>query len=441
MKRPILFAKLFSHTLKLALIAGLLVSCDVSKKLLHDAQVLEDGGLSSEAYDKYEFIYQNYSSSQARVGMKRSAQQILNSKSQKAQMLCMTENFEASLTAYEDAISFLNKNQSLELNQPMNLEESYRSCKSKFVDYIYTQAESAVRNEEYDKAHDLIRKIYSLDRNNVKAGYLEMMCDILPNYNAGKLALENEMYREAYIYFDEVCKIDAGFSDARKLRDESLEKGSYSLVYRIIQNDHIQDINEESLAAAIKGKLLQPSNPFLELLERDQMDMIFDEIKVTMSPEFDDEGGAQTGKLKKARFILAGELMSLEYKSTPEVTSKCDCYATYRIYSDKVNCYQYTQSSTMNASFKYKLLDAETGKLFKSDVLSFSLNDFGKHYSYEIQKKISLTSPTLTKDHDVNLSNKVEPEVDLLLTKTELTTKMNEFFAKEVAKAMASFKP
>ncbi|MBL0317675.1 MAG: hypothetical protein IPP69_18725 [Flavobacteriales bacterium] len=60
---------------------------------------------------------------------------------------------------------------------------------------------------------------------------------------------------------------------------------------------------------------------------------------------------------------------------------------------------------------------------------------------YEILKKISLTSPTLTKDHDVNLSNKVEPEVDFLLTKTEMFAEMNEYFATELAKTVATFRP
>lgn len=34
------------------------------------------------------------------------------------------------------------------------------------------------------------------------------------------------MYRDAYVYFDEVCKIDAGFKGARHLKEECLVKGS-----------------------------------------------------------------------------------------------------------------------------------------------------------------------------------------------------------------------
>ncbi|MBX7053232.1 MAG: hypothetical protein K1X54_14450 [Flavobacteriales bacterium] len=441
MKRPLRSSISIFSLLLVVLCLSALTACDASKKLMKDAQTLESGGLNAEAYEKYAFIYQNYSNANARVGMKRVAQQILTSKSQKAQMLCMSENYEAAFTAYEDAIHFYQQNTDLELSQSINLMESFTDCKSRYIDMLYNQAEDAVRNDQYDKANTLIRKIYAVDRNNQRAIYLEMMCDILPNYNAGQLAFDKGMYREAYVYFDEVCKIDAGFKDARSMRDECVKRGSYSIVYRVIDNETLADIYEESIASAVKGKLLNQSNPFMELLERDQMDMIFQELQETLSPEYDNEGGAESGKLKRARFILAGELISLEYRTTPETTSKCDCYATYRIYSDKVNCYQYVQSSTIAATYKFKLLDAETGKLYKSDILHFDLNDQGKRYSYEIQKKISLTSPTLTKDHDVNLANKVEPEVDQLLTKAEMFSRMYEYFAGEVSKTMANFRP
>ena len=76
--------------------------------MVKDAAVLEKGGLKQEALNKYSFIYDNYENAEARVGMKRMAQQILNEKVQRAQMQCMSENFEAALTAYDDAIAFRN---------------------------------------------------------------------------------------------------------------------------------------------------------------------------------------------------------------------------------------------------------------------------------------------------------------------------------------------
>lgn len=83
----------------------------------------------------------------------------------------------------------------------------------------------------------------------------------------------------------------------------------------------------------------------------------------------------------------------------------------------------YSQSASLNATFKYKLLMLKlvncTTLMYKTSVSMMWVN-----ITVMDLKKISLTLPTLTKDHDVNLSNKVEPEVDFLLTKTEMFAEM-----------------
>ncbi len=419
----------------------LFAACSGSKKLMKDAVVLEKGGLHQEAFDKYTFIYNSYADAEARVGMKRMAQQILNEKVQKAQMQCMSENFDAALIAFDDAIAFRNAYPTFDLNASGNLDESQKECKSRYIDMLYNKAESLVKEDDFESAHIYIRKIAALDRNNQKAQYLETMCDILPNYSAGSIAMDKGLWRDAYVYFNEVCKIDAGFKDALQRRDEALARGTFAIVYKISGNKNISDSREEALAAKIKGVLLASDNPFMELLERDDLDVIYEEQQETMTPGFEFETGAESGKLKRARFILSGELVSLDYGSTAESRSKCDCYAAYKIYSDKVNCYQYSQNASCSATFKYKLLDAETGKLYKSDIISFSDEDVGKRFTYEIMKKISLTSPTGMRDHDVNLSNLQNPETDPLISEQEMLNKMYSYIAMKVADAMNSFRP
>lgn len=44
------------------------------------------------------------------------------------------------------------------LTQSVNLGESYADCKSKYIDMLYSQAEEAVRMDNYEKANQLIRK-------------------------------------------------------------------------------------------------------------------------------------------------------------------------------------------------------------------------------------------------------------------------------------------
>ena len=97
---------------------------------MKDATVLEKGGLNLEALDRYSLIYSTYQNADASVGMKRMAQQILNEKVQKAQLQCMSENFDAALSAFDDAIAFRNAYPSFELKATVDLDESQRECQT-----------------------------------------------------------------------------------------------------------------------------------------------------------------------------------------------------------------------------------------------------------------------------------------------------------------------
>ncbi len=419
----------------------LLASCSPGKRLVTDATTLEQGGLRSEALAKYTSAYYDYQRAEALVGMKRVTQTILDSKLNSAQMLCMTENYDSALAAYEDAFAYKNQNSALELNLQLNAMENFNSCKQSYIESLYAEAEKAVLKEDYDAAQTLIRKIFSLDRKNQKAHYLDTMCEVLPNYNAGKKAMELELWREGYIYLNEVCASDAGYKDAVALRAECLKKGTFAIAYKIKDNKTAPDAVEAALAATINGELLATENPFLELLERENLNVVIQEQQETLSPEFDSDNSYNLGKLKRAQFILSGELVYFKSELTAENSRKCDCASSLGIYSDKVVCFETTQARKLNASYKYQLIDAETGKLYISDVLSFSDEDQSLKYVYEIQKKISLTSPTLTKDHDVNLSGMKNATPDILLTEQDLLLRLYASVANKVSAALEKFSP
>lgn len=423
------------------LILVFLLACSPSKKILNEAQTLEEGGLNNEAMARYSQVYAEYSSADALVGMKRVAQRVYDAKLQQAQMMCMAGNYDGALRVYDEAIDFLWTNSLLELKTMWSPEELRRECRNQYIDELYKQADGHVKSEDYDSAHQLIQQIFRLDRNNKKAEYLDAMCEILPNFQAGIVAEEKGLWRDAYVYFNDVCRVDPGFSDASKRRDEALKKGTFSVVYKITDNRFVSDQHEAALATRIKGELLKSDNPFIEVLERDDLDVIYQEQQETMNPQFEDATGADIGKLKRARFVLSGELVNVVYDDSPEKVAKCDCGATYRIYSDKVDCYSYTSAASLNATFKFKLMDAETGKLYQAEVIQFNKEDIGKRYSYDIKQKISLTSATGLRDHDVNLAGMINPEVDPLMMEEELLHSMYDLFAVKVGKIMTGFRP
>lgn len=422
-------------------VSTMIYSCAPEKKLLREADLLNSGGLTREAYTKYESVYNAYRTPEALISMRKIAQQELSYKLNNASQQCIRKDYDNALLSYEEAFAYQREKSFLEIQLPPQANENYLSCKNSYLEDLRAQTESLVFEGNYIQAEQLIRKIYSIDRNYPHAGYLELICDIMPHYNAGKKAMELKLYRDAWTSFNEVCKLDIDFRDAKILRDECLRNGSYTLVYKIKTNHNTPSGLEQALAATIKGELLNSKNPFMEILERDNLNIVLEEQQESLNPQFANDGGAEPGKLKRAQYILSGELIQYKMITTPEEIRKCDCASNLKIYSEKVECFETVRRRTLNSSYKFQLIDAETGKLYMSDVIAFDRSDDAKRFSYEIKKKISLVTPGMLRDHDVDLSQMKIPAENYLESEQEMNLLMNNFIADRISEMMEKFQP
>ncbi|MEY3398066.1 MAG: hypothetical protein RL220_660, partial [Bacteroidota bacterium] len=287
-----------------------IMACSPQKKLMREAAVLENGGLSEEAYKAYENIYHQTSSADARVGMRRTAGGILEFKLSAARAACMNENYEDALAKYEEAFAYANSVRGLELPVSSLHQEQYNNCRQSYINVLFDQAQSLVMNEEFEEATRLINRIFSLDRNNQQARYLDILCEIIPLYNAGKKAMDIGMYREGYAYFDEVTRIDAGYKDVRELKNQCLEKARYTIAYVPIRNNEVKKAVESSVGAAAKDAIVKLNDPFIQLVERENLEQLLLEQKQGMEGIFDEQTAIQAGELLGARYLVTGEIIA-----------------------------------------------------------------------------------------------------------------------------------
>jgi hypothetical protein len=414
--------------------------CSQKKHLLADAKQMEEAGMLQSAMDSYRLVYDQYQEGNALIAMNRVSQQILNQKCNQAVALCMGGQHDEGLNLFAEAKRFQQANSQFEIKMPLNAETQIQQCKTGYIQELIKQAEAALMNLELNKAESLLNRIFSLDYDNVEAKSLSLLLEIIPSYNEGQKAFELELWRDAYHAFNKVCRLDASYRDAKSKRDEALQNGHISLAYII--KDGVAPIKvAQSLGSSIKGELLDLKDPFLDLLERSDLEILIREQQSSLSAEYDADQGPEAGKLRRANFILYGEIISYKINTEPERTLKCDCANTLGIYSDKVECFEYNQRRTLELSMRYQLVDAESGKIFMADVIQTNKSDVGVRYDFQIGKKISLTSATLQRDHDVDLTRMKQPKEDLLQSESELCNLANEQIAKEIAKKMANFKP
>jgi hypothetical protein len=357
------------HFLTQLLLILLIASCNSTRKQLKKAAVLEEGGLRMEAMQEYERIYRESGRPEALVGHRRIAQTTLQGMFQSAKMQCMQGNHEAALDSYGDAFAYQQRFRQLELAVPPNAESEVNECKLHYIDFLYTKAERQAQSYEFDEARATIRKIYSVDRDNKKARYLEILCEIIPKYEMGVKAFETGLYRDAYTYLNQVTSIDAAYKDALKLRDEALSKSRLNMAYLHIRSKEEGTDMQSTISGAIKGAILDLKNPFIRLIERDDLTKIVEEQMLSMGALMDEKSAIAAGKLMGARFIITGQTLSYSISNNNVRSVEKRGFMGPNTDSRKIKYTEYHGTRSLQGTFKFQILDAETGEIFESELI------------------------------------------------------------------------
>ncbi|MFN8698041.1 MAG: CsgG/HfaB family protein [Flavobacteriales bacterium] len=366
---------MISRLLLVFLASGALLACQGTRKMLHEAELLEQEGMPSRAFESYSALYEAKGDARALVGMRRVAQRLLDEQFRNAQMQCMRGNFDAALTEYDRAHAYANQHRELELRIPAGAESQQDQCRADYVAFLYDQAATAVKDERYDEARSFIDRLRRLDRNHREAEYLALLCEIIPNYNLGKKAYELELYRDAYYHFLEVTRLDASYKDALALRDECMNKSKVTIAYLLVDNPDVDGAIETATGASIKNAILGLKDPFIELLDRENIDHLLGEQIKGMSGLIDEKTAIQAGRLTGARYLLTGEVLTYEPVVAQQRGIERKAYLGPTTGSKKVRYVEYRLGRGLDASYRYQLIDAETGRVHATAVVPFSERD------------------------------------------------------------------
>lgn len=435
----------------LLFVASLFTACSGGKKVLKEAKIYEDGGLSEKAIQSYSEAYYRHGRAEGFVGMRRISQEVLRKKFVNAQSECMRQNFDLALSLYDEAFSYYKANEKLELQIPSGALDQQSDCKSDYINFLFDAAELAVKEERFEEAREYTAKIRSLDRTNKKAEYLDILSRIYPSYNLGLKAEELGLWRDAYNYFLEVTQLDAGFKDALQRRNNAMEKAKYTIAFIPIKNQKVDSSVETALSAAIKQQILALKSPFIDLLERERLDQMINEQMMSMNPAFDQNKVIEAGKLTGARYILSGELINYDHKFAQQRAYERKGFLGSNVNAKKIKYTEYRLGRGLDASFKYQILDAETGKVYATDVITFSDRD-NVVYS-EFEGDYSKVYPGAWKWQLISNSEDVVyvNEKDRLMkeftgrkgpvSEIDLRNRMMKEISEKVARAVEKFKP
>ncbi|WP_187696306.1 CsgG/HfaB family protein [Xanthovirga aplysinae] len=339
----------------------------------------------------YDALLRNDKNIDARLGLKRNGQMVLDDLLEKFYKFHAINDHKASVYSFLDAKNYFKKlsRVSVKLTYPVYYDDYFEENKKVYLTSLYQTANQHLEEEEYSEAQKKYDEIIRLSPNYKDVSERRKVSVLEPIYLKGLQAFEAESYRKAYDYFTKVTTQDASYKDATDFQEQAIIKGRFTLALLPFQNLTPHRNVEEKIAAYFMDGMVNSGNPFVKLVDRENTDKLLEEQKLGLSGVIDDNTAAEAGALLGVKAVLTGKLVAYKAKKgeTERISKKVKEGYKVKIYVDSTDSYhaetrfrpakyfEYKKSNSVLLTFQYNLISSETGEILHSDLIEKRLED------------------------------------------------------------------
>jgi tetratricopeptide (TPR) repeat protein len=350
----------------------------------------EASGLTAEAATSYyNALVKKTSYLPAQAGMKRTGQLVLNQKLAEFGRKKAMGTPKEAVYSYLEAADYKNKinNVGIQLEVGQMYADDYDDAKKDYIHELYEKGTSHLEKEEYREAELSFKEIEKFDPNFKDAKDLQDIAYLEPLYKDGKAMFEAGKYRSAYESLNKVIDRKSTYKDAKDLKAKSIEKGTITIALLPFSNGTRVSGVETSMAAYTLSALTEIKDPFLKVVDRENMMAILQEQKLQLSGVVDDKTAVEVGKLVGAQVILTGTVLKFDEKKG---FVNSDTRTAYQSYLEKqvsngqevmvtkykpVNYTDYSGKSSVAIDFQLKLVSLKTGELLRTKMINKKMED------------------------------------------------------------------
>ena len=383
--------KILHYTLYL-LIAVFSVSCATSKSFYKKGKKLEEAGMLEEAASMYmTSLQKNRTNVDAKIGMKASGQVVLN---KLLQEFATNKNFgkkKEAVAAYEMAENYHQKvkNLGVELTFADFYKADYAALIKEYTVELYESGLALLDAGKYAAAEENFKEIARLDPEHSEASELADIAYVEPLYKEAVQAYDLDQFRKAFDNFEKVTGRIPGYKEAAQLQEASLENGLFTIAMLPFENSTGTNGLESKVEAYALEALIGVNDPFLKVVDRNNLELILEEQKLGLTGVIDDETAVQVGELIGAQAIMTGTVLS--YSQTSGRTTRADreAYEQYKVkrydkeqekyfYDTKYRKTSYTEyqrENNVTISFQYKMISLKTGEILLTKIVDKDVSD------------------------------------------------------------------
>lgn len=369
----------------------LMVSC-ASKRYARKAEEFEKAGLYQDAA---EFYYKSASKNEknvdAKLGLRKNGQKVLEEKLAAFQSAHKNSNHEEAVHAFQEARDYYDKVKGVgvELSIPQRYENYYQESKKIYLEKRYAEGVNELERENYDKSLRIFREIRSIDGSYKDVEEKFTVARYQPLYEKGNDQLENGLYRSAYRTFGRVVEGAGNYKQALSLQKEALNKATVDILipgFRAMHYRLRRKNDEAALNNKLKGSLNKLDNPFIKLIDESH---VGEDIYRRGSREIDHQAASLAG----VDAVFMGKILRLSSgegdleksdkrgyvkEEVKKENDQGETVTDYEYY--KTNYQEYKKENYATVEISYQLISTDKGEILVTD--QFRIRETDKvHYA------------------------------------------------------------
>jgi hypothetical protein len=182
----------------------------------------------------------------------------------------------------------------------------------------------------------------------------------------------------------------ANYKETHLEMDNALELGQYSLAILKFENPSKKKGIETLAEAYVLEALADINDPFLRIVDRENLQVIMDEQTLGMSGVIDEETAVSAGEIIGAQAIVTGTIKKQkkgyehsrikQYKKGSDTPHYIDRYK-------EVNYEENSATNKATLSFQYKVISLKTGEVLLTNLITKEHSDNMAFVNYEGEYK------------------------------------------------------
>ncbi len=313
-----------------------MVSCDATKPLMRQAQIdMLDKNYNEAANNYYNTLLLKTGHTEAKQGLKTSAQFVLDGKFEKFSQLVIENNVPDAVKQYQYNQKYYNRVKSVgvDIKWPTMYNEVYEDIKDEYITKLHYSSLELINQKKYEKAEEQFTQIADLDSSYKEVTVVRMSTVLEPLYQRGLRMMKNKNYKEAYFSFEKVLEYDAKYKDCKTLKADALDKATITVGVLPMGNQTKLDKEESQLYSQLANKIQQIPNPFIKVLDKSGIESRLKDKQLELSAFLNPATAIKTAEALGLKYLL---FSSLDYAQVDNINPSNEVKVAYEAINENV---------------------------------------------------------------------------------------------------------